>query len=35
MKAKLTLEFESPINGEIILKHIAEGIFSEEDLINL
>ncbi len=35
MKAKLTLEFESPINGEIISKHIAEGIFSEEDLINL
>lgn len=31
----MTLEIESPINGEIVAKHTAEGIFSEEDLMNL
>lgn len=27
MKAKLTLEFENPINNEITSKHTADGIF--------
>ncbi len=37
MKAKLTLELESPIIGEnkIETKHTTECIFSEEDLMNI